>query len=371
MIILHLMKDYKPTIGGSVVRNSNMIENYLKQSPNDKVMIVNLDGEKFDEKSNENGIEVYRSKTLLDLIKISKKLVKNEKVDIIQAHNFRFLFAAFLTRLLSRRNPRIYVEIHAMYHMSWYKELLSRWFLKRVDGIVVLAECAKKYLIEAYKLNSNKITVIRNGIDLYLEKAEIKDKELLDGINRLKESYSIVLYTGSFIEWQGVNFIADEFDYLLSNIPEIALVMIGNGPDYDYVEKQLSKSKYKDRVLLHHGISKQEIMATYGLADVLLIPRLKNLSTNTAVPLKVIEAMEYGKCIVSANDNGLKEVLNSSNSYLFESGDIDSLINELKSSIVDNEKSIKIAKKAEMDAKNQFVTWEDCTAKMIQLYKRG
>ena len=25
------MKDYKPTIGGSVVRNSNMLENYLLQ----------------------------------------------------------------------------------------------------------------------------------------------------------------------------------------------------------------------------------------------------------------------------------------------------------------------------------------------------
>ena len=371
MIILHLMKDYKPTIGGSVVRNSNMIENYLKQSPGDKAIIVNLDGEKFDATSNENGIEVYRSKTLLDLIMTAKMLVKNEEIDIIQSHNFRFLFAAFLTRLLSRRNPRIYIEIHAMYHMSWYKELFSRWLLKRVDGIVVLAECAKKYLMEEYKLSSKKITVIRNGIDLYLEKSEIQDKELWDGINRLKESYSIVLYSGSFIEWQGVNFIADEFDYLLSNIPGIALVMIGNGPDYDYVEKQLSKSKYKDRVLLHHGISKQEIITTYELADVLLIPRLKNLSTNTAVPLKVIEAMEYEKCIVSANDNGLKEVLNVSNSYLFESGDIDSLIKELKVATVDNEKSSRIAKKAGIDAKNQFVTWEDSASKMIQLYRRG
>lgn len=371
MKILHLMKDYMPKIGGSVVRNSNMIENYLKQAPEDKAYIANLDGEKYEAHSVENGIDVYRAKTLSELIEIAAKLVRDENIEIIQSHNFRFLFAAFMTRFKSKRTPKIFVEIHAMYHMCWYKELLSRMLLKKVDGIVVLADCAKQYLIEEYKLNSKKITVIRNGIDANDGKISIQDSELSSGIEALKKKYTIVLYTGSFYEWQGVNFLADRFDKLLEEIQEIAFVMIGNGPDYDYVKDKLLKTKYNDRILLHPGISKQEILSVYDLADVLIIPRLKNLSTNTAVPLKVIEAMEYGKCIVSANDNGLKEVLNETNAFIFESEDVDSLINQLKKAVENPERRNTVSSKAKNDAKELFVSWEDSALQMKKLYGRG
>lgn len=370
MNILHLMKDYKPTIGGSVVRNSNMIENYLKQIESDTAVIINLDGEKYESFSIENGIHVYRTKRLIGLIKTATKIIQEKEIDIIQSHNFRFLFAAFIARVFARKKISIFVEIHAIYNMSWYKELLSRILLKKVDGIVVLAECAKQFLVDEYKLNSNTITVIRNGIDASECKTVIKDMKLVDGINELKEKYSVVLYTGSFYEWQGVNFVADEFDNLLNCIPEIAIVMIGNGPDYEYVEDKYLKSPNKERILLHQGISKPEILTIYDMIDVLMIPRLKNLSTNTAVPLKVIEAMEYGKCIVSANDNGLMEVLNNSNALLFESGNITSLIEKLREAVLSESLRESISKKASDDAKKMFVTWGDSAKKMNELYHR-
>ncbi len=371
MTILHLMKDYKPIIGGSVVRNSNMIENYIKQVTDDTAIIVNLDGKKFDAQSNENGVEVYRARSLLELVKIAKMLLKNQNIDMIQAHNFRFLFAAFVVRFLSSKKTKIFVEIHAMYNMSWYKEILSRLLLKRVDGITVLAECAKEYLIKEYKMESEKITVIRNGIDLSVERVNLQDRELLFGIKELKKQYLTILYTGSFIEWQGVNFIADEFDNLLGNISEIAIVMIGNGPDYEYVKDKYLKCAYKDRIILHKGISKQEIYTVYDFADIVLIPRLRNLSTDTAVPLKVIEAMENGKCIVSANDNGLTEVLNETNSLLFESGNVDSLMDKLILAVKNKEQRDRISMKAKIDVKKNFISWEDSAEKMKELYRRG
>lgn len=368
MNILHIMEDYKPTIGGSVVRNSHMIENYIRLDENNHAMIVNLDGSKYDYCSKEDGVYVYRAVNLLQQIKIAAQIIKKYNIDIIQAHNFRFLFVAFLARLLSGgRNP-IYVEIHAMYHMSWYKEALSRILLKKVNKIIVLAECAKQYLIDEYKLNPKKIFVVRNGIESNIKKEKISDLGFLEKISTLKNQYSIVLYTGSFYEWQGVNFISDEFDNILSNVPEIAIIMIGNGPDYNYVENNRLIARNKERILLHEGISKEEILTVYDMADIILIPRLKNLSTNTAVPLKAIEAMENCKCIVSANDNGLKEILNSNNSFMFESGDSKSLIDAIKKAFSDEENRKTVSKKAFEDSKEMFVSWETCSKIMDSLY---
>lgn len=368
MNILHIMEDYKPTIGGSVVRNSHMIENYLRLDEKNHAVIVNLDGIKYGLFSNESGVDVYRAVSLHKQIKTASQIIKNENVDIIHAHNFRFLFVAFWARFLSGKRIPIYVEIHAMYHMSWYKERLSQMLLKRVNGIIVLAECAKQYLIDEYKLSSTKIKVVRNGIDSNITKAEILDFELTEKINTLKNQYSIVLYTGSFYEWQGVNFIADEFDNILSNVPEIAIIMIGNGPEYKYVENKYINAKNRERILLHEGISKEEILTVYGISDIILIPRLKSLSTNTAVPLKAIEAMENCKCIVAANDNGLKEVLNSTNSYMFESGDAVSLTDMIKEAVSNDEKRKAISKRAFEDSKNMFITWKECSEIMDKMY---
>ncbi len=370
MNILHLMKDYKPTIGGSVVRNSNMLENYVKQSENDRIIIINLDGGMYDDFSYENGIRVYRTKRLSDLIKLAGKIIREENVEIIHAHNFRFLFAAFAAKFLSKKRVSIFVEIHAMYNMSWYKEALSRLLLQKVDGIIVLAECAKEYITDEYDVPASKIKVIRNGVDSSDSKEEIKDGDFKSRILELKEKNLVVLYSGSFYEWQGVNFIADEFDNLLDRIPSIAIIMVGDGPDFEYVENKYNTSRNKARILLHNGISKQEILSLYDLTDILIIPRLKNLSTNTAVPLKVIEAMEHGKCIVSANDNGLKEVLNENNAFIFESGNITSLIDKLKE-VVNNENHRKmISSNAAADAESLFITWEESAKNVSAFYHR-
>lgn len=368
MNILHIMEDYKPTIGGSVVRNSHMIENYIGLDENNHAIVVNLDGGKYDYCSNEDGVVVYRAVSLRKQIKTAARVIKENNINIIQAHNFRFLLVAFLARFLSGRSIPIFVEIHALYHMSWYKEVLSRMLLKRVNKITVLAECAKQYLVDEYKLSPTKISVVRNGIDSNIKKAEISEPELAEKIRALKNQYSIVLYTGSFYEWQGVNFIADEFDNILSNVPEIAIIMIGNGPEYGYVENKYLNAVNRERILLHGGISKEEILTAYDMSDIILIPRLKNLSTNTAVPLKAIEAMENGKCIVAASDNGLKEVLNNNNSFMFESNDSASLIDSIKKAISNDENRKTISKNAFEDSKRNFVTWKTCSEIMDKLY---
>ena len=362
------MKDYKPTIGGSVVRNSNMLENYLLQVPEDKLFIINLDGDIAPSSSIENGVMVYRRRNLKELIKKAVNIIQTENISVIQAHNFRFLFAAFCAKTIARKKLKIYVEIHAMYHMSWYKERISRHLLRKADKIVVLAECAKKYLVDNNRISPDKIFVVRNGIDESVHKETIADENFTKQVIQAKEEYLIALYSGSFIEWQGVNFIADNFDNLLDSFPNLAIVMVGNGPDYDYVSAKSLSSKYKDRILLHHGISKQELLSLYDFTDILLIPRLKTLSTNTAVPLKVIEAMEYGMCIVSANDNGLLEALDDSNAFLFESGSINSLTSSLKEAIDYPEKRERLAEKARKDAGKLFVSWQDNAKVMKDLY---
>lgn len=367
MNILHLMKDYRPTIGGSVVRNGNMIDAYKSEYPLDQIFIINLEGKEYVKKSDEKGVVVFRVSRVQEMINLAAKLINEEKIDIIQAHNFRFLYAAYISRLKSKRKVRLFVEIHAMYNMAWYKKKMSLFLLKKVDMITVLAECAKKYLVSKCNINEQKVYVVRNGIGEKVEKKVLGDRQFRKELLHLKEEYQIVLYTGSFYEWQGVNFLANFFDEILDNVPQIALVMVGDGPDFAYVKNKYEVAKNKARIKLHVGVSKSEVLDLYEISDVVIIPRLKNLSTNTAVPLKVIEPMELKKVILSADDDGLREILNDNNAMLFDSGNIESLVLALKKIVWDDEKE-KRAKQAKIDVSEMFCTWKENARVMHKLY---
>lgn len=368
MRIIHLMKDYKPTISGAAVRNSSMLENYKEISPADEVYVVDLDGNSCASKSVENNIIVYRKQSLYDLIKCTVMLFKRHKIDVIHAHNFRFIYAAFVARKIAKQKPKIVAEIHALYHMKWYKEILAYYLLRKTDKVVVLANCAKEYLIKQCKIESEKICVIRNGIESEKKEDEF-DSLLIRQVKKLKRKYSILIYTGSFYDWQGVIFLSQNFDEILKKHPTLAIVMVGDGPEYEKVTSYWKQAEHQNRIIIHKGVSKTEISKLLDLIDIVCIPRIKNLSTNTAIPLKVVEAMMHKKIIISSKDDGLLEILNSENAVLFDSYNINQINKGLSVILANKEYSEALAEQAQKDVYKKFTSWKENAYKLVLLYK--
>ncbi len=255
--------------------------------------------------------------------------------------------------------------------MSVLKELISYRFLRRCDRIIVLADAAKSYLVKEKNIASEKIEVIRNGIEESVPQSEAKGNSLCCRLKELRDTEKIVVaYMGSFIEWQGVRFIADNFEIILGASNKYVLLMLGNGIEYSYVEKKAEESHSRDRIIMHPGVSKEEMVGIYSNVDIVLIPREKNLSTDTAVPLKAVEAMRREKAILASGDDGIKEVLNDTNSAIYEHGDIEDFVSKLCKLVDDSEYRHEIGKKASVDALLLFTTWIDNSRKMHEIYYR-
>lgn len=367
MNILHIMKDYKPNNGGSVVRNGNMIDTY-KSLYKDKIIVLNLDGNVFSQYSQDDGVEIYRCISLYELLKTALKLVKKYEIDIIQAHNFRFLFVGYVAHLLNRKKTSLAVELHAIYRMAPFKEKMSYWLLKQAQLISVLSESAKKYLISSKKINAEQIIVLRNG----LNKQSIvdEDSDIAEALEKIhNRNLCIVAYTGSFIKWQGVNFIAENFDYICDKVKNIFFVFLGDGREFEYVKNKIESGKYSSNALIHHGVEKKKIRKIMEYIDIVLIPREKNLTTNTAVPLKAIEAMQMGKCILSSDDDGLTELLNHDNARIFKACNIESLTEKLNELSEDKELRNLLGNQARMDAEKVLHSWNDNVIMLREKYK--
>lgn len=372
MKVVHIMEDYRPTVSGAMVRNSSMLEAYKKRFKQDDVYVVNLEGKKYVGKEVINEITVYREKNIFRQLLRAIRLVNRENADVIQGHNYRFLLIAYLASKLSRRHPKVYVEMHALYHTSSWKAWMGRRLLRKVSGVFVLAECAKKYLLDVYEMDGDKISVIRNGMSSELQE-DLKSICPNDEINRWIQDQKqmgrkIIFYSGAFIEWQGVNFLAQNIERINNEVQNISILMIGDGPEYENVSKLAEKQK---NVLIHKGIDRGEINIFMDLVDVVIVPREKNLSTDTAVPLKLIEAMQKGKCIVASGDNGIRELLNDSNGLLYSPNIIEELISKIQQAMSRDDLRITLGKKAQDDVDEILTSWDTNSVVVHDAYLKG
>jgi glycosyltransferase involved in cell wall biosynthesis len=85
--------------------------------------------------------------------------------------------------------------------------------------------------------------------------------------------------------------------------------MVGEGPEFPTIEKEVTNGLLSDRVLVVKAVPHEDIPWLYRLVDLLLVPRPSTLATETAIPLKAIEALASGTLVVGTKVGGLHELL--------------------------------------------------------------
>ena len=130
----------------------------------DELYLINLAGKEYAPRECIDNVKIYRCKTLLGMIITACNVVIRNNIEIVHAHNFRFMFVAFVIKfILPWRHLKVVTEMHALYKMKNFKEKIAYYLLRKSDAIIVLADSAKKYLAEKGKINKNIITSISNG----------------------------------------------------------------------------------------------------------------------------------------------------------------------------------------------------------------
>lgn len=144
---------------------------------------------------------------------------------------------------------------------------------------------------------SNKIAVIsRIGI------AE-EDKFEVD--RRRRDNMFRVFSTGRLVPWKGFSLAIRAFADFLKQCPNATLVIGGKGPDRHRLDALVKELNVSDNVhLLGQIPSRQEVFEQMGLADVVLLPSLRDGPLVT-----MLEAMYAGKPVVCIDAGGASDMI--------------------------------------------------------------
>lgn len=170
-----------------------------------------------------------------------------------------------------------------------------KWAARQADGMVTVCQALKDELV-ALDVDADKVRVLRNGVDLDMFRPGDRqaDREKLGLTGRT------LLSVGLLIERKGHDLIIGA----LPRLPDITLLIAGDGPERGALERQAQTLGVQDRVRFLGRIGHDELRNVYGAVDALVLASSREGWANV-----LLESMACGTPVVASNVWGTPEIV--------------------------------------------------------------
>lgn len=180
----------------------------------------------------------------------------------------------------------------SFFNKSILKKFIIKYNARKSDDIIALSKGVMEDLIDEFKIDCKKITVIYNSCDP--ENLITKNFNTLQLYNNLDDNYKYIVNMGRLHYQKGQWHLIKAFSLIASKYKNLKLIIIGEGDLKKDLEKLIKELNLQDRVILtgflkepHIILKKCEIFVfssiVEGLGNVLL------------------EALNYNKAIISTD----------------------------------------------------------------------
>lgn len=301
----------------------------------------------------------------LELAKALRKIVAEEKIDIIEAPD-----NSALTFFYSSKNAPLVIRLHTPlfffrklnnYPPNNYKTKLIEWMekrmIKKADGLSSPSKMLAEIVSHTVGIDADKIEIIPNLINLSLFKPAIQ-----------KTNKPIVLYVGRLEKIKGTDILIEAIHKVDDQALNAEFVLIGDStPEFKQnIIEQIKKYHLENKVKLLGKIDYADLPVYYQKAAIFVIPsRWDNF------PGSCLEAEASGLPIIASAVGGLKEQLvqEGKNGFLVPSGNANELANKISLLLNDSRLRQEMGQESLKIVKNNYQPFQ-VAKKMITFYRQ-
>jgi PEP-CTERM/exosortase A-associated glycosyltransferase len=264
------------------------------------------------------------------------KILDQESFDIVHAHTPFTVARAALIEARRRRLPLVYEKRNLWEESArargkasgrWPFYQLARSMDRRVtmhaDAVCTITEALKAQTVAA-GVSPERVFVVGNGVDTDAFTPRAAPPALRQ---RCANGGDFVIgFIGSFFTFEGLPMLAEVVARLRARHSQIRLVLVGDGEDRARLEQLVAKLDLGANVWLVGRIPHDQVLDYYAAMDVLVYPRHRSALTEMISPLKPLEPMAMGRCVVGSDVGGISELIRDGETgLLFEADSADSL----------------------------------------------
>ena len=226
---------------------------------------------------------------------------------------------------------------------TWFAASSERKSFNWAGHITTPSQDLKDQLIKLFNINSDKINVIPNILDV---------KHFIPTKNE-PLNYFNILHVGRFERAKGLETLIQSFILLAKKYSDLHLTCVGNlrGPSFDKCKNKLIKEGLYERVMFTGFISYDELPVYYNQCDLVVVPS----EIYESFSYTVAQGMACGKPVIGSNIGGIPETLNNGKAgILFKPGNIGDLTEKIEFLFLNDNKRKDYANKAREHVVNNY-----------------
>ncbi len=294
-------------------------------------------------------------------------LMNRIDADVVHTHTWYAHLAGFWARQLYNvphvatshslepLRPWKFDQLAEGYNVSTWIEKVG---LENADRVVAVSQGMKEDILKNFTVDSDRVVVIHNGIDLETWNPRPLSPELRQRYG-IEEDY--VLFVGRPTAQKGMEYLIDAAD----DIP-VQVVLEAMGADTkDYENRMMEKVKGKKNIVwIHENLGDVKNVELYTSARVFICPSVYE-------PFGIInlEAMACETPVVASAVGGITEVvIPSETGLLVEPGDAGQISAAVNSLLENPERATEMGKKGRQRVEEMF-SWDSIAAQTRQMYR--
>ncbi len=162
-----------------------------------------------------------------------KKIIIENKIDVVHAHA---RIPGFLCGLLHARYKfRFVTTAHWVFNTKFPFNLLTNWG----DRSLAVSDDIKKYLIDNYNCDEEKIRVTINGIDTQKFSDSVDFSDIAKEFNFGTDKTRIIYVSRMDVDRSLVaHKLIEATPEIFKQVPDLEVVIVGGGNDYEQIQKE-------------------------------------------------------------------------------------------------------------------------------------
>lgn len=251
--------------------------------------------------------------------------IKKQKVDFIyERYAFYNLSGALIASIM---NIPLVVEVN---ELSGHKrirgqyfvrmaQVIERYIFQRATVIITVSDFLKQEITKQ-TVSENRIVTMPNGVPKKWMDNQPTNEEIIG----LRERYGlggkkVICFIGGLVYWHNFDLLLDVLHSVQKDFPDTVLLLVGEGPLNDYIQRKAESLGIKKESLLFVGsVPHHQVPLHISLADVTVIPETNSFRS----PIKMFEYMALGKPVVAPRMPAIETVIDDrKDGILFTPGD--------------------------------------------------
>ncbi|MEM4204304.1 MAG: glycosyltransferase family 4 protein [Candidatus Methanomethylicaceae archaeon] len=219
-------------------------------------------------------------------------------------------------------------------------------------------------ILREFGVDMQKVRFWVNGLDWRLFIRLPTSQEAKESLNL--SCKNIILSVGRLVRWKRFERVIYGIQGVIEEFPEVLLVIVGDGPDRERLERLTSELKIQHHVRFEGAVPRTEIPKYMAAADIFI-----TLYDWSNVGNTLLEAMMAGKCIVTLNSGDTGQFIrNGENGILLDYEDLPKLPEIIKMLLTDPSLRNQLGSNTRRFAEEHFWSWEErLNAEMLEIQR--